>query len=253
MPTCCSCHIDGYREEFPPATYHGGGGNSGLTDYRDDFSYASNRNKYSTLFDEEEDFDDYDNVAKGSIAYQYSNGFRKAPSANNDVPPPHSYADIKYGTTVLAPEAPPKKTRKPSLGPYLTPPSNKEFDGDGSYQRRIRRPVRKHVYDQANGFNQNLGPVTFNDFQSRRRVSVSNYEPVRSAPVAPKAQPVPPPSGPLIEKKPTPIKTNQHLQLPSISTASASSQDLGKRVNYNYHPIIDFFHESTQTQTDEKE
>lgn len=35
-------------------------------------------------------------------------------------------------------------------------------------------------------------------------------------------------------------------KLPSISTASTSPVDLGKRVNYNYHPIIDFFGDSVK-------
>lgn len=243
MPTCCSCHIDGYREEFPPSNSFLG---NAAQDYRDDFHFASNKNKYSTIFEDEDDFDDYDTVAKGSVAYQYSNGFRKSPVNNPQyATSTFSYADVKLGHHT--PEIT-KKSRKPTntIDTYLTPPTSSDpFDGDGSFQRRIRRPQRKHIRDPTlngastgggnnyNGLNgvSAIGGLsggyhqqtTFGDqmHQTKRRVSIASVSPND-------------------RKK---QKANINIPLPSISTASTSVQDLGKRVNYNYHPIIDFFSE----------
>lgn len=155
-------------------------------------------------------------MAKGSVAYHYSNGFRKTPP----VPYTTSYADVKISHHT--PEIT-KKSRKPSVGingidTYLTPPNVSVFDGDGSFQHRIRRPQRKQA-STGNGFHQSpLSP--FAEHQSKRRVSVSNI--------------------PSAEKKIPMVNTN----LPSISPAVTAVQELGNRVNYNYHPIIDFFSDS---------
>lgn len=239
VPTCCSCHIDGYQEEFPPHSqshsYSSGIGGvdtvGGVHDFNDNFQYTqSSKTKYSTIFEDDDDIDDYDSIAKGSIAQQYSNGFRKSPS-NPYASSTFSYADVKIGHHV--PEIT-KKVRKPSNGgniidTYLTPPTGSEFEGDGSFQRRIRRPQRKHIRDRdqpSNAYHQNVAQPPqsspYLEHQSKRRVSISSSSPN--------------------DRKPPMINVN--IPLPSISSASTSAQDLGKRVNYNYHPIIDFFSES---------
>jgi len=156
-------------------------------------------------------------LAKGSVAYHYSNGFRKTPT----IPYTTSYADVKIGHHT--PEIP-KKIRKPSNGlngidTYLTPPNTGEFDGDGSFQHRIRRPQRKNIRDQSsngNGFHQ--GPLSpYAEHQSKRRISIASVS--------------------ANEKKMPMINAN----LPSMSAPVTAVQELGNRVNYNYHPIIDFF------------
>lgn len=201
--------------------------------------------KYSTIFpdanenddtgdddDEEEEEEDEDEDTKESIVYQYSNGFKKKPKVTKVVMPtaaPPTRSKILTMKKIQTMMDAAKKT-KPStddmLDSYLKPPQGNEFDGDGSFKKRTRRPMRTSVRDQmATGseLHTDISPITIVDFFDhpfKRRTSVLG-----------------------------PSDTDKVFipSTPSISTAATSTYDLGKRVNYNYHPIIDFFGETVST------
>lgn len=259
MPTCCSCHIDGYKEKFPPLNSYSGAGLSnhdlGLSDdYRFSASniHSHNTAHYSTIVNDD-DLDDDD--AEASIAYQYSNGFKRNPSKHNKF---HS------DTTLLLPSSSATKPRyektnkKPSihsagsssssgnshsLDSYLTPPTINDFESAGnSFKRgpssgkRHRRPVRTHTRDQTLSGSEFLPDITI--------IPTYDYVTERS-------------SNSIKRKSTTPLtstmsdistKRMSTGRLPSISTAPTSNIDLGKRVNYNYHPIIDFFGDSVKSE-----
>lgn len=198
---------------------------------------TSTSNKYSTIFedddedDEDEEDDDVD--TKSSIAYQYSNGFKKTPLK---MPMPASPANVNSGhSSILTMKKfqsmmdTGKKTKTPDviLGSYLKPPNGNEFDGDGSYKKRVRRPIRKNVRDQmamGSELHTDISPITIIDFIDRplkRRASTSS-----------------------LLSSPSDTDKIVISGIPSISKAATSAYDLAKRVNYNYHPILDFFGET---------
>lgn len=222
VPTCCSCHVDSFRDMMtssPPVT----------------------TNKYATIFEdddseEEEEGEEDDTETNSSIAYQYSNGFKKTPqvsmttAAPMPMPKPTPNPSILTMKKIQSMMETVKNSKPPEnmLNSYLKPPSNNEFDGDGSYKRRQRRPMRKHVRDQmATGseLHTDIRPstITLIDFFDR----------------------------PLKRRASTTILTTADKKIsstiPNISTAATSVYDLSKRVNYNYHPIIDFFSETVST------
>lgn len=147
------------------------------------------------------------------------------------------------------------------LDSYLTPPTSSDFEtgsfgriGSGSYSgsnialsnRKRRRPVRTHNYDQSiasSDFLPGITNIPHHDLNTER--SSSTFKRKSTTPIS------------------TVLSSNNRVatgvsignrestgtvQLPSISTASTSSIDLGKRVNYNYHPIIDFFGDSMKSE-----
>ncbi|XP_052859636.1 neurotrophin 1 [Anopheles cruzii] len=153
VPTCCNCHIDGYRETFPPLTSyndlkskaHEDPNESASTLIRNTHQYIPHHpahhpaphNHYSTLqFDQVEQEDESDD----NIAYQFSNGFQRVPKPP---PPPPSKSTYDHHLPAVPPPPPPK-TRfdrpavkhgpkpkhpghfgaPPTLDTYLSPPPN---------------------------------------------------------------------------------------------------------------------------------
>lgn len=133
----------------------------------------------------------------------------------------------------------------PSLESYLTPPTINEFDTLGtSFKRgpsgggkRHRRPVRTHIRDQSLSGSEFLPDITViptHDFITERS-STSGIKRKSTTPI----------TSTMSEISTKRLSTSR---IPSISTASTSNVDLGKRVNYNYHPIIDFFGDSVKSE-----
>lgn len=231
MPTCCSCHIDGYRETFPPLTssvpsYH---------DYNDDYTQSASTLKhntnshYSTLnledLEEDEEPDD-------SIAYQYGNGFKLTTTKHN------KYEHILQQSPSVKKNRfeRPKSSKHPTYIPtpildtYLSPPPN-DFHSSYQFKRgpqmtaietapptRIRRPLRKSTTldDQSSSGSDRRASLVTVLPPSPHEFSTSRMSNKR----------------PSIKPQPTTTKKPNTRLL-----------ELGKRVNYNYHPIIDFFEE----------
>ena len=210
VPTCCSCHIDGFRDKFPPLNSY-----TAAQDLSDNYQFAST--KYSTITEADEEDEE---ALSGSIAYQYSNGFKKTSKPVNHQP----LKTVKNRIEKLKKKQPIHTT----LGTYLTPPANGEFDGVGSFKRsssnRVhRRPIRKNLRDQSISGSEahpNIKPfpgdLTTDRPSNKRRLTST-------------------PSGVSTKKIP-------HSPLPPTT-----GSDMGKRVNYNYHPIIDFFGDTIQS------
>lgn len=185
--------------------------------------------------DENEDNDDDGD----SIAYQYSNGFKRSPSKYN------KYADdslLQSSTSISKPRYEKTKNSKiapyipnPTLESYLRPPTDEYSASSGTFKRgpsgKRRRPIRTHIRDQVIGNSDFLPDIIpahdiLTERSTNRRKSSTTPLFTTTTNDYPKRLSSP--------------------RLPSISTASTSSADLGKRVNYNYHPIIDFFGDSVK-------
>lgn len=235
VPTCCSCHIDSFREHMMASN------TKYSTILADDVDDTDDDGDDGDDDDEEVEYDDVDVDTHKSVAYQYSNGFKKTPKVTKvpKVAMPTAAPPFRPSLMTSMKKVPMQsmletvKKTKPSaesvLGAYLKPPqTNNDFDTESSntYKKYLRRPMRTSARDQmATGseLHTDISPIRIIDFFDRplqRRSSVAA-------------------SG----------NTVRHPNIPTISTAPTSAYDLGKRVNYNYHPIIDFFgKESVSTQ-----
>lgn len=235
VPTCCSCHIDGYREKFPPINSYNG--DADIDDYRFSASNIHSHNAHYSTIANEENEDDSDD----SIAYQYSNGFKRSPSKYNKfvdetlLHPSSSITKPRYEKTKNSKIAP--YLQNPTLESYLRPPSD-EYSPVGTFKRgpssgKRRRPIRTNIRDQVIG-NSDFLPdiIPAHDILTERSTTrrKSSTTPIFTT----------------TTHESTKRISSQSPKLPSISTASTSAVDLGKRVNYNYHPIIDFFGDSVK-------
>ncbi len=141
----------------------------------------------------------------------------------------------KTKSSKIAPHLP-----NPTLESYLRPPSSisDEYSsaGGSSFKRgpagKRRRPIRTNIRDQVIG-NSDFLPdiIPAHDILTERSTTrrKSSTTPIFTTTTGKES-----------------TKRVSSSRLPSISTASTSSVDLGKRVNYNYHPIIDFFGDSVK-------
>lgn len=370
VPTCCSCHIDSYKEKFPPISSYNGVQDdyrfsaSNINNHRQHAHYPTQQSisPYATILTSNEPQLD-DSSASGSsnseeddsIAYQFSNGFKRSPSkphhgkyrnsnshhgtGSSSSSNSHSShiggsSDSSSSGTANKPlrlDKPRKPIASvlsfapvsPTLDSYLTPPtSESEFDfvspfkrggtvhgssssatfdrgeidigsvstggnggsssggGSGGQRNRNRRPVRTNNHDQTIAgsdytvthqthhhphplllANTAFAPAGITpDAAAAAGAATASSSGVLSSTV--KRQSTTALSGTIggsvasgkstsfhPQRQPSStatLSTLQH-QLPSISTASTSAIDLGKRVNYNYHPIIDFFGDSLKS------
>ncbi|KAL1373733.1 hypothetical protein pipiens_005100 [Culex pipiens pipiens] len=300
VPTCCSCHIDGYREVFPPFNGHNDYEGKSDASYEDPTISASNTHvrhtQYSTLkFDHQHDGPE--NVDE-NIAYQYSNGFQRLKpqqkfQENTHLIPPNGppqahlpknrFERPKFGL--------PKKTNLPNymtspvLDSYLSPPPNDvsfhvpfkrgpHFTNDNSLKRTAqvqpspnrqnRLPIRKQI-----NVDQNIAEtdIRINQVQVMPPPKQDRLPPTQATEKLRKRYTTPPTTTSTNnnnkkEKIPNYRIPQLHQQqsssatgtvktppfLPPISstvtsTTPAASTNGHQRINYNYHPIIDFFGE----------
>lgn len=211
VPTCCSCHLVGYKEAFPPLASPSNSIGRKRQKYQDFDSASSNRNsQYSTLdnqSDEDADDEEEDDEFDSNIAYQFGNGFKR----------------IVPKKTVENPEIPKNRFNKNNGNypdSYLTPPANnpKSNHHFNRYSNRQRTPVIKRKQ-----FDQSVA-------ESDLKISQVTVYPKPFSP-SEKPRKNTPPMLSTIDTK------SVNLRLPNAHKA----QDPGSRINYNYHPIIDFF------------
>lgn len=248
VPTCCSCHVDGYKEVFPP-----------LSNKYKDYTPATYQHKkpvqYTTLTDEldyeEEEGDDNDD-----IAYQYSNGFKRVKSAHQYDPHELLVSGSKKRPKVVLPK------HNPTIASFLSPPGGsyqykRDIDSAAEFSNLFTR-VRKAPYTPVSEERADLeiSESEKNEEEistlsgSRRRIPsvlpTSNV-PTKSTSVSysiPILTPTPSPKtvvvGPPIQDKSSEQQQQVHhiRKKPIFSTKYT---DTNKRVNYNYHPIIDYF------------
>lgn len=219
VPTCCSCHLIGYKEAFPPL---GSPSNSiaGVStskirpiDY-DAFSSSSNRNsQYSTLNGSDDEVEEEEEDDSSNIAYQFGNGFKRL-------------KPLKAPVSTLIPDFIEGSKNRQSLfnrnqpETFLTPPANNPdtnfpFSNTGTSRRRNPTLKRKQFDQNTSGSDLKVSRVTafppkvYSQSERPRKVTI----PISST----------------IDTK------SVNLRLPNAHTGDH------KRINYNYHPIIDFF------------
>lgn len=210
VPTCCSCHLVGYKEAFPPlaspsnSISNVSGGKKRPND-ADVFSASSNRNsQYSTLNDD--DFDSEDDSAS-NIAYQFGNGFKRLkPKKSGESTEP---AKNRHSTNKRVPTLPDS---------FLTPPSNNQ---DANFPFANRGPSRPRTPTlKRKQFDQNYA-------ESDLKISRVTVFPPKTFSSSERPRKIIPAS--------TIDSDSVNLRLPNAHNSEP------KRVNYNYHPIIDFF------------
>lgn len=218
VPTCCSCHLVGYKESFPPlaspSNSIGGGKRNKFNDYD---SASSNRNsQYSTISlndpedEEEEDEMEFDS----NIAYQFGNGFKR-------LSPKKSIRDNADKNRFAV-----KKNPATLPDSYLTPPSNDQNSNFpfSRFSSRQRTPtLRRKQFDQSIA-------------ESDLKISHVTVYP-------PKVQSQQQQSNERTRKITPPISSTIDMKSVNIRLANAAQKADIARVNYNYHPIIDFFEE----------
>lgn len=204
----------GYKEAFPPLASPS---NSILSvssnkqrpqqDF-DNYSSSSNRNsEYSTVFESNEDNEDDENE---NIAYQFGNGFKR-------IKPVKTASKIPENT----PE-PPRNRHSTKKFPetYLTPPANNQdtnfpFTNRGPSRQRTP-PLRRKHYDQ-------------NTAESDLKITRVTVFPPKLYSQSERTQKITPSISSTVD-------TNSvNLRLPNAQNTEQ------KKINYNYHPIIDFF------------
>lgn len=113
VPTCCSCQVDGYRQQFPPLS------SIQAKDYSPG-SYkldTGNSNGYSTINDEDLDYNDESDEDELGLSYAPINS-----RDNNEL----SYLGSKKVRSKLPAPS--------SVGPYLSPPDDDDVYSLGSYK-----------------------------------------------------------------------------------------------------------------------
>ncbi|XP_053666424.1 neurotrophin 1 [Anopheles marshallii] len=315
VPTCCSCHIDGYRETFPPLTSY----NDFKSKIHEDPSESAstlirNTHHYSTLQFDQVDEDESDD----NIAYQFSNGFQRVkppkydggplhlPAVPPPPPPPPGPGKTRFDRPPKHPAiSKPKHPHfiaPPTLDTYLSPPPNDlaygipfkrgpHYTTENALKRAgnvggpNRRPLRKtsnvqHGDQSIAETDSRLNQVAVlppskldqlpqtqaqNIIEKHRRRQHTTPQPPLTTLQQQQQTPVifrisQHPATPSIAINPTvPLSTMPQTQpVPSTvstSTTTVTSTNGHQRINYNYHPIIDFFEEEevpdvTQEQID---
>lgn len=233
VPTCCSCHLSGYKEAFPPLASPSNSISSvpanrnkpdrpqppqdfdaysnlpPQQDY-DVYSSSSNQNsQYSTV--ENENVDDDGEDENSNIAYQFGNGFKRLKPKNSIVVPDFTEP----------PKTRPLNKRFPDT--FLTPPANNKnsnfpFTNRGPNRTPLQRTplLKRKQFDQSAASTDSkishvtaFPPKVFSQSERPKRIT----PPIKS----------------------TVDTTSVNLRLPNAQNSDP------KRINYNYHPIIDFF------------
>ncbi|GAB0100329.1 neurotrophin 1 [Sergentomyia squamirostris] len=232
VPTCCSCRIDGYRDSYPPLTTSP----SHYTTYKDTTSTlygSSSRTKpYTTInenlneYDDDEDFEDEEEDEDEDIAYQFGDGFKRIRNPHKNLLSSSSIPKVRIETLKI-PGSPPLtlKVETPPE-PYLSPPVN-EFNELVSFKRgpftnkRRKRPssrIDQHVAGSVTQFQEVTAPATV--------ATVITERPKRRSTIAATS---------------TQETTSKRIITPRLPNSGLESDSGSTRVNYNYHPIIEFF------------
>ncbi|XP_067647095.1 neurotrophin 1 isoform X2 [Eurosta solidaginis] len=122
VPTCCSCQVDGFRQQFPPLAKL----------VTKEFTPAYSSDVYSTI---NEELDYNDKLDEEDLTYQIHSGFREN----------HKKHDIGYYNNELLISSQSVQTKlhspNPTLGLYLKPPRDEqEYDGFDYKHQHVGKP-----------------------------------------------------------------------------------------------------------------
>lgn len=170
-----------------------------------------------------------------NIAYQFGNGFKRLkpqPKFESSVNSPPS--KTRYDRN----QKPVKGTNRKTLDSYLSPPSN-DFEANYPFKRgtlpltspvatpgkRVRRPAnRKQSTDQSSAGSEKLEISTHVTVLPPPNIDLKSNENFRKK--------VTPPITSTIDNNSVNLRKTQNIDM--------------KRINYNYHPIIDFFEDEEE-------
>lgn len=317
VPTCCSCHIEGYSVSFPPlghrvqetSSEHFPGedlsaeqGNhafenvqssnlqpklkSPLFSQRKPLESLPSFSDHKKALDSFSQYSDSQNLISGSPFSKQNDNEESLPSnpvdsyGNTYLPDSFNQAsNIRHTKRQPSGRNPLQNFDEVTLPSFLEPPtpaatSSFNFVKDTSSKLKLpgnhfkraqtrpnlinRRPIRKKISgpeDLVSSGSQALESYP-NESESREEVNgyeepeigqataVSNTHKTRIT-IAPKlhahAQPT--------EKQETTPEPKQAI--PMNDNPNVNYESNGKRINYNYHPIIDFFEEDKEIETDD--
>ncbi|XP_045493258.1 uncharacterized protein LOC123692546 isoform X2 [Colias croceus] len=291
VPTCCSCHIEGYSVSFPPvgqrvhetSSEHFPGedlsseqGNGAYEDVQQSvhrpslnkspgFGFSKPTESFTSYGDTQNDhrvssfssskvnIDDLNNIQTGpkdSYGNSYYDTFNQASSIRSvKRPVPRNPAGLGNPPSLLASDS-------ATLPSYLEPPtpsapsSSFSFSKDSVNKYKIndqykrtpvrpnRRPIRKKISavpdDLMSSGTSAIGAYQPESFDTIEEMDDDLEEPN----VAPISHNVPRPT---IATKLHSVTENKFSHNREQTNMKTSGDDSGKKINYNYHPIIDFF------------
>lgn len=254
VPTCCSCHIEGYSVSFPPlghrvhetSSEHFPG--EDLSSEHVNQAYESVQssvqrpnvknpsfiNKLEFPFSDnsipdynkakinDEDFNNLPPMDSYGNTY-FPDSFNQASSVRNIKRPLRSPIGVAVDSITL-----PSYLEPPSPSPTFSSKDSIKYKIDQYKRRPSRRPIRKKISsgpeDLISSGSSAIGAI-LNDNQDedfeeeidQSEININRFNP--RATIAPKL----------------------HAVTDKSSEQSKSRDDAVKKINYNYHPIIDFF------------
>lgn len=191
--------------------------------YNDFDSASSNRNsQYSTLENGSEKYDDDEEEEDEiefdtNIAYQYGNGFKKL------TPKKTPHENIGINSSESRKNRVPQRKNPIYPDSYLTPPANDQisnfpFSRYSNRQRQRTPTIKRKQFDQSIA-------------ESDLKISHVTVFPPKTFSPSEKPRKITPPIASTIDSK------SVNIRLPNAQKTDVT------RINYNYHPIIDFFEE----------
>ncbi|CAB3260830.1 unnamed protein product [Arctia plantaginis] len=310
VPTCCSCHIEGYSVSFPPlghrvqetSSEHFPGEDLSAEQGNHAFENVQSTNLqpkiksppfsqrkpseslppfsgHKKTLDSFSQFSDTQNLISGSpFSKQNDNDESLASNpidsyGNTYFPDSFNQAsNIRHNKRQPSARNPVQNFDEVTLPSFLEPPTpaatstfsfvkdtSSKFKLPGNQFKRAqsrpsltnRRPIRKNISDPDDLVSSGTEALESYPNESESREEVNNYEepeigqatavsnpPKTRFTIAPKLH------AQTTEKEQTTPEPKQS------STVNVNYESRGQRINYNYHPIIDFFEEDKEIETD---
>ncbi|EDW58239.2 neurotrophin 1 [Drosophila virilis] len=265
VPTCCSCQVDGYRQQFPPLSsiqakeYSPAG-------YKlsSNVNGNGNSNGYSTINEEDLDYNDESDEDDLGLSYAPYNS-----RDNNEL----SYLSSKKVRSKLPAPA--------SVGPYLSPPDDEDPFGTGykshksssssssssasssskKYYSQLSRRRPQHNEPRVD-IDLDLSPSETQAGQESKRHNAASksrprfYAPAATTPAVAATSSPGSPAAPLPttfvqqkqqQQQPTTLPQPPHVSF-TFGDSGISNGNGTRRINYSYHPIIDFFEKNRRAE-----
>ncbi|XP_017028033.1 neurotrophin 1 isoform X1 [Drosophila kikkawai] len=196
VPTCCSCQVDGYRQQFPPLS------SIQAKDYSPLANINANNNGYSTI--NEEDLDYADESEEDELGLRY-------PSFNN-----RETNELYASSKKVRVKLPGVST---SVGPYLSPPDDDEDRYGGGFKGSSSSSSSSSSFGSKKYYSQASRRRPQQQSEARLDLDLAPSETHSDQEVNPFGGAAEKPRVPLNRKR---IFASTHTAAPAISSASAS-------------------------------
>ncbi|KAI8428412.1 hypothetical protein MSG28_007237 [Choristoneura fumiferana] len=260
VPTCCSCHIEGYSVSFPPLG-HRIHETSGETMPVEELSSEHGNHAFEAVqssiqrpsatknppftfnkpLESFAPFSDNHNLITDS--------FNQASSIRNVKRPPISRNPVttNFDSVTLPSYLEPPTPSASSSFSFSNDTPNK-FKNNGQFKRGAVRPSRRPIRKKISGGPDDLsssGSAAIESFTASNMETMEEYNEEETE-YTKNVQKAAPPKRGTIAPKLHAVTTEKTIPAFAQQEKSQSAKETtanGKRVNYNYHPIIDFFGE----------